>query len=112
MLVEAASVRTSPQTFLGLGKDLWGESSEWAAWFPVGAHTRGTLKRPEILSILSHSLAQNAGDPTGHRFETMVSLDGRRTGQLRPGEYNTWDGHPEDHAARLQLPTSAIGWER
>ena len=60
MLVEAFSVRTSPQTFLGLGKGRWGESSELAAWFPVGAHTRGTLKRPEILSILSLSLAQSA----------------------------------------------------
>ena len=54
----------------------------------------------------------NAGDPMGYRFETMVSLDGRRTDQLRSGEYDTWDGHPEDYAARLQLPTSAIGWER
>ena len=74
MLVEAFSVRTSPQTFLGLGKVRWGESSELAAWFPVGAHTRGTLKRPEILSILSHSLAQSA--PASQDEEGLRSASG------------------------------------
>ena len=51
----------------------------------------------------------NAGDPTGHRFETMVSLDGRRTDKLQPGGYNRWGGLLEDPEARLQQPSSAIG---